>query len=84
MLKRSLSDDCALGSGQLKLPSSTDHRGSCPTRTVFLSKMSERFEQETKLAYIAGILMKHYPHAMSASGATIEHFNNDGPFTEKI
>ena len=27
--------------------------------------------------------MKQYPHAMSASGATIEHFNNDGPFEEK-
>jgi hypothetical protein len=27
--------------------------------------------------------MKQYPHAMSASGATIEHFDNDGPFEEK-
>jgi hypothetical protein len=27
--------------------------------------------------------MKQYPHAMDASGATIEHFNNDGPFDEK-
>ena len=27
--------------------------------------------------------MKQYPHAMAASGATIEHFNNDGPFQKK-
>jgi hypothetical protein len=27
--------------------------------------------------------MKQYPHAMQASGATIEHFNNDGPFDKK-
>ena len=27
--------------------------------------------------------MKHYPHAMCASGATIEHFNNNGPFKKK-
>jgi hypothetical protein len=26
-----------------------------------------------------GILVKQYPHTMGASGATIEHFNNDGP-----
>ena len=27
--------------------------------------------------------MKQYPHAMGASGATIEHFNNDGPSKKK-
>jgi hypothetical protein len=27
--------------------------------------------------------MKQHPHAMSASGATIEHFNNDGPLGKK-
>jgi hypothetical protein len=27
--------------------------------------------------------MKQYPHAMDASGATIEHFKNDGPFDKK-
>jgi hypothetical protein len=27
--------------------------------------------------------MKQYPHAMAASGATIEHFNNDGPLKKK-
>jgi hypothetical protein len=27
--------------------------------------------------------MRQYPHAMDASGATIEHFNNDGPFDKK-
>jgi hypothetical protein len=27
--------------------------------------------------------MKQSPQAMAASGATIEHFNNDGPFKKK-
>jgi hypothetical protein len=27
--------------------------------------------------------MKQSPRAMGASGATIEHFNNDGPLTKK-
>ena len=27
--------------------------------------------------------MKQYPHAMGASGATIEHFNNEGPLKKK-
>jgi hypothetical protein len=27
--------------------------------------------------------MKQYPQSMAASGATIEHFNNDGPLKKK-
>ena len=27
--------------------------------------------------------MKQSPHARGASGATIEHFNNDGPYDQK-
>ena len=27
--------------------------------------------------------MKQHPHALGLSGATIEHFNNDGPFERK-
>jgi hypothetical protein len=29
------------------------------------------------------IRLKRSPHAMGSSGATIEHFNNDGPFDKK-
>jgi hypothetical protein len=49
--------------------------------------ISEQHEREIrardKTCVYCGILMKQYPHAMGASGATIEHFNNDGPFEEK-
>src|ERR1700733_14357132 len=36
-----------------------------------------------KICVYCRILMKHYPHAMGALGATIEHFNNNGPFEKK-
>ncbi len=36
-----------------------------------------------KTCVYCGILMKQRPHARSASGATIEHFNNDGPLDKK-
>jgi 5-methylcytosine-specific restriction endonuclease McrA len=49
--------------------------------------ISEQVEQEIrardKSCVYCGIVMKQYPHSMAASGATIEHFNNDGPFEEK-
>jgi 5-methylcytosine-specific restriction endonuclease McrA len=36
-----------------------------------------------KTCVYCGILMKQNPHARRASGATIEHFNNNGPFEKK-
>jgi len=49
--------------------------------------ISEQDEQEIrardKTCVYCRILMKQSPHAMGASGATIEHFNNEGPFDRK-
>src|SRR2546423_10641606 len=38
--------------------------------------------RDTTCVY-CGILMKQSPHSMCCSGATIEHFNNDGPFDKR-
>jgi hypothetical protein len=43
----------------------------------------EEIRARDKVCVYCGVLMKQYPHAMCASGATIEHFNNDGPFDKK-
>jgi 5-methylcytosine-specific restriction endonuclease McrA len=43
----------------------------------------EEIRARDKTCVYCRILMKHYPHSMHASGATIEHFNNDGPFKKK-
>lgn len=49
--------------------------------------ISEQDEQviraRDKTCVYCGILMKQSPDAMGPFGATIEHFNNDGPFDEK-
>jgi 5-methylcytosine-specific restriction endonuclease McrA len=49
--------------------------------------ISKQEEQEIrardKTCVYCSILMKQSPHAMGASGATIEHFNNDGPLKKK-
>jgi len=49
--------------------------------------ISEQDEREIrardKTCVYCKILMKQKPHAMSASGATIEHFNNEGPLKKK-
>jgi hypothetical protein len=49
--------------------------------------ISEQDEREIrardKLCVYCRVLMKQRPHAMHASGATIEHFDNDGPFHKK-
>ena len=49
--------------------------------------ISEEDEKEIrardKTCVYCHVPMKGYPHAMEASGATIEHFNNDGPFDKK-
>jgi 5-methylcytosine-specific restriction endonuclease McrA len=54
------------------------------SNTYGIPKELEReIRARDKTCVYCGILMKQYPHAMSVSGATIEHFNNDGPFDEK-
>jgi hypothetical protein len=49
--------------------------------------ISARDEREIrardKTCVYYGILLKQHPYAMSASGATIEHFNNEGPLRKK-
>jgi hypothetical protein len=46
--------------------------------------ISKQDEQEIrardKRCVYCRVLMKQHPHALCASGATIEHFNNNGPF----
>jgi 5-methylcytosine-specific restriction endonuclease McrA len=54
------------------------------TNTYGISKQDEQeIRARDKTCVYCGILMKQYPNAMGASGATIEHFNNDGPFKKK-
>jgi hypothetical protein len=49
--------------------------------------ISKKDEQEIrardKTCVYCGVLMKQSPHAMCSSGATLEHFNNDGPFSKR-
>ena len=54
------------------------------SNTYGISKQDEQeIRARDKTCVYCGILMKQSPHAMAASGATIEHFNNDGPFKKK-
>jgi 5-methylcytosine-specific restriction endonuclease McrA len=54
------------------------------SNTYGISKQDEReIRARDKTCVYCRILMKQYPHAMGASGATIEHFNNAGPFRKK-
>jgi 5-methylcytosine-specific restriction endonuclease McrA len=54
------------------------------SNTYGISKQDEReIRARDKTCVYCGILMKQPPHARGTSGATIEHFNNDGPFEEK-
>jgi 5-methylcytosine-specific restriction endonuclease McrA len=54
------------------------------SNTYSISKQDEReIRARDKACVYCGILMKQYPHAMGASGATVEHFNNDGPLEKK-
>lgn len=54
------------------------------SNTYGISDQDERdIRARDKTCVYYRALMKQYPHAMSASGATIEHFNNNGPFEEK-
>jgi 5-methylcytosine-specific restriction endonuclease McrA len=54
------------------------------SNTYGISKQDERdVRARDKTCVYCGILMKQYPHAISASGATIEHFKNNGPMQKK-
>jgi 5-methylcytosine-specific restriction endonuclease McrA len=54
------------------------------SNTYGISEQDEReIRARDKTCVYCGILMKQHPHAMAAYGATIEHFNNDGPFKKK-
>jgi hypothetical protein len=49
-----------------------------------ISKQDEReIRARDKTCVYCGIVMKQYPNAIAASGATIEHFDNDGPLKKK-
>src|SRR5580658_2466557 len=49
--------------------------------------ISEQDEREIrardKTCVYCGILLKQHPYALSAAGATIVHFNNEGPLRKK-
>jgi hypothetical protein len=54
------------------------------SNTYGISKQDEReIRARDKTCVYCRILMKQHPHGMGPSGATIEHFNNDGPFEKK-
>jgi hypothetical protein len=46
-------------------------------------KVEKEIRARDKTCVYCGILMKQSPHAMGASGATIEHFNNEGDFDKR-
>jgi hypothetical protein len=55
------------------------------SNTYGISKHDEReIRARDKTCVYCGILMKQYPQAMGASGATTAHFNNEGPFKKKF
>ena len=54
------------------------------SNTYGISDQDEReIRARDKACVYCGVLMKQHPHARVASGATIEHFNNDGPLRKK-
>jgi len=54
------------------------------SNTYGISKQDEQeIRARDKTCVYCRIVMKQSPHAMGASGATIEHFNNDGPLKKK-
>ena len=54
------------------------------SNTYGISNRDEReIRARDKACVYCGVLMKQSPHARGASGATIEHFNNDGPLKKK-
>jgi hypothetical protein len=54
------------------------------SNTYGISDQDEReIRARDKTCVYCRILMKQPPHAMGALGATIEHFNNNGPLKSK-
>jgi hypothetical protein len=54
------------------------------SNTYDISNQDEReIRARDRTCVYCRVLMKQHPHAMRASGATIEHFDNDGPFDKK-
>jgi hypothetical protein len=54
------------------------------SNTYGISEQDEReIRTRDKSCVYCRILMKQRPHAMHTYGATIEHFDNDGPFDKK-
>jgi 5-methylcytosine-specific restriction endonuclease McrA len=54
------------------------------SNTYGISEQDEReIRVRDKTCVYCGVLMMQSPHVRDASGATIEHFNNDGPFDKK-
>jgi hypothetical protein len=54
------------------------------SNTYGISEKEEReIRDRDKTCVYCRVLMRQSPYAMGPSGATIEHFNNDGPFDEK-
>lgn len=54
-----------------------------PNRYGISDEAEKEIRARDKRCVYCHVVLKHYPRAMSASGATIEHFDNDGPFNEK-
>ncbi len=54
-----------------------------PNRYGISEEDEKEIRARDKRCVYCHVVLKHCPHAMSASGATIEHFNNDGPFDKK-
>ena len=55
------------------------------SNTYGISEEDERaIRARDKTCVYCRVLMKQSPNAMGPSGATIEHFNNDGPFHKKF
>jgi hypothetical protein len=54
-----------------------------PNRYGISEEDEEEIRARDKRCVYCRVPLKHYPQATSASGATIEHFNNDGPFDKK-
>jgi hypothetical protein len=54
-----------------------------PNRYGISEEVEKEIGARDKRCVYCHVLLQHYPYAMSASGATIEHFNNDGPFDKK-
>lgn len=55
------------------------------SNTYGISRQDEReIRARDKTCVYCHISLKRYSHAKRLSGATIEHFNNDGPFDKKF